>query len=149
MCTTTELIELNTEEKIDYVTGVFHIKNTNNIGSYTVSFHEGFKTVILNDIKDIHTLCFENLAEYRITEEDYNEIISIPLDERDYVKSNAALIQYEGIWRTIKHKGVKLVNEIDSRNYHIILYEVDSCLHCEVSTGWGKLEDLRKLRSMN
>jgi hypothetical protein len=145
---TIELIEPDTNEKENYIIDIFHIKDTDNIGSYTISFYEGCKTVILNDVKDIHTLCFENLAEYGITEDDYNEIISIPFDERDYVKSYAALKQYDGIWRAIKHKGVKLVKEINSQDYHIIIYEMDTRLYCEVSTGWGKLEDLKKLRSM-
>lgn len=126
-------IELDTEEKVNYITDVFHIKNTDNIGSYTVSFREGFMTVILKDVKDIHDLCFENFADYGIIEKDYKEIINIPFDECDYLLSYASVTQYQGAWLSTKHQGVRFATEINDQHYSIFLYKEDNLLYCEVS----------------
>lgn len=140
-------IELDTAEKVDYITKEFNIKNTANIGSYTISFHNGCMTVILNDVKDIYKLIFENLSEYGLTEIDYNEIISTPFDKREYVRSKAALIEYEGTWPNMERKAAKFEIETEDQEYYIIIYEVDSCLYCEVSRGWD-LAVSKKLKSM-
>lgn len=128
-------IELNTEEKVNYITEEFHINDTNNIGSYTVSFHNGFMTAVLNDVKDIRDLCFENLANHEITEEDYYEIVDTPFNEHNHVRSRAALKEYDGRWPEIYHKGVSFETETDSQYYYIIIYKENSHLYCEVSKG--------------
>ncbi len=141
-------MELNTKEKVSYITGEFHVNNTNNIGSYTVSFNNGIMTLILNDVNDICELCFENLANYGITETDYHEIVDTDFDEHSQVRSKAALEEYDGTWPEKYHKGVDFETEIDSQHYYIIVYEEDSRLYCEVSKGWD-YDVYGKLKSMN
>jgi len=159
---TTALIEADTTEKINYITDMFHIKNTDNIGSYSVFFKEGCMMAIMKDVKNIHELCFENLAYYEITEKDYNEIVrteeefneilNTPIDERkpDYYESPER--KFEGKWYSswisTSNNYWKMTFRDKDNNYGIFLHKTDEGLCCRIRVGWD-LEHLEKLRSMD
>ena len=162
--TTYELIELDTEEKLNYITDLFHIKNTNNIGLYKVLFKDGCMTVIMNDIKDINELCFENLAYYELTEQDYNELVSTEeeynelvdtsLDEHDHSYFKTPEIGFDGRWYSSciyispSYNYWEMQFDHKSENYSVFISKTDDGLCCKIHTDWGKLEDLDKLHSM-
>ena len=164
MITTYELIEPDTKEKANYITDVFHIKNTNNIGSYKVLFKEGCMTVIMNDVKDIHELCFENLAYYELTKQDYNEIVSTEeeyneivdtsLDEHDHSYFKTPEIGFDGRWYSSciyissSYNYWEMQFDHKSENYSVFISKTDDGICCKIRTDWGNLEDLDKLHSM-
>ena len=160
---TGEFVELDTEEKANYIFDVFHIKDTNNIGSCRVWFNHGLMTLFMDDIKDIHELCFENLAYYELTEADYDEII---IAEEEYNKMlNAPSDRYvsschkyaggtfDGRWDNTdistdnKIWTVEFKDKNDSCS--IFISKSDDGLRCRIRTDWGELEDLKKLHSMD
>ncbi len=151
-------IELDTAEKEEYYTQIFHIKDTGNIGSYTAYFHEGLMTVILNDVKDIHTLCFENLAYYGFTEaecsaiietdEEYKKILNTAPEERESGYSKTPDDNFEGTryfaWISAEYKYWEIKFEDKSDEHTItVRRNPDNTLRCEINTGWGR--DYRKI----
>ena len=153
-------IELDTAEKEEYYTQIFHIKDTDNIGSYTAYFHEGIMTIILNDVTDLHDLCFENLAYYGFTQDDYNAVIktdeeyekmintppeqrgpdhSIDRDENPDAMWNFARVSAEYRYWEIRFRD-------RSDNYTIIIKKAKDKFRCEINTGWGDREIMKKLK---
>lgn len=161
--TITELIELDSVEKINYMTDVFNIKKTNNISSYRVSFKDGCMSIIMEDIKDIQELYFENLAYYDITEEDYSETVKTEDEYNELINSSQDNYipgrykspegEFDGRWLSSWISPSENYWEMRFRDkkdtYSIFIRKRNNVLYCEVRTGWGELEDLRKLRSMN
>lgn len=155
--TTYEVVELDTEEKLNYITDLFHIKNTDNIRSYNILFNEGCMTTMMHDVKDIHELCFENLAYYKITEKQYNEIIRIekeyneivntPHDEyasdEDYNNNSSREIDEKWVssWISPNYNHWEIKFRDREEHYSIKLFKAsDASIRCEIQTGWGKLE---------
>lgn len=143
---TTEFYELDTEKKINYITEVFNVKDTNNIGAYTVSFEDGFMILTLNDVKDIHDLCFENLAYYDITQIDYYRIVNSSVDESETSNSYVYENNYQGENPVVQYHEMEFENE--SNNCSIAFYKKEDTMYCEIKTG-RDFDVSKKLKSMN
>ncbi len=160
-----ERIAPDTEEKRNYILGKFHINDSDNIGTYNVLFKDGIMTLLIDDIKDMRKLCFENLAYYELTENDYDQIIgaeekcsemvNAPKDKYLYSYHVSSGKTFDGRWDSTSVYAdnnfweVQLKFADKNNSYTIIINKgEDNTLHCRINTDRVELEDLKKLHTM-
>ncbi len=92
----------------------------------------------LTKIEDTHNFYFETLKKYGFTEEEYNKMFAVPIENMDYDK---------GYWGNTE-QGIKVKKELNGAEVSIFLFKSGRELQCEMVKKAAPTDDVRKLERL-
>ena len=133
-------IDLDNSNGKNMVAEKFLITQTPNINIHQFGYdaEDGKMYILINDVKDIQELYFDNLSYYNYTYEEFKEKFNKPFSNFPNVNTMFFRRDYQGIKMCMKN---------NDKNIEITLFNCEGVLYCELSQkiDWSFIKTLKKV----